>query len=175
MIPSIPSIGWSPAPGRTLLLPNMGQVRGTVISPPTQLVWPKKTSADNLDYSLDPSDWLDGTNDYLSFIESVEITTCLGEADDLSCLWSSVINGMACLMLGSGQPGTQQNINVKLLTQQGRRAAISILLPVSSALAATAPQETPILPNGTPIPPNAIQLPDGVILLADNGQPLLIA
>ncbi|ANA14162.1 phage fiber-tail adaptor protein [Acetobacter oryzifermentans] len=175
MTAPIPSPNWYPAPGRTLLLPSMDQVRGAVTSPPTQLVWPKKTSADNLDYSLDPSDWLSGTSDYLANIESVEITTSLGEADDLKCLWSSIVNGMACLMIGSGQPGTQQNINVRLLTQQGRRAAVSILLPVSNALSATAPQKTPTLSNGTPIPPNSIQLAGGSILLGDNDQPLLIA
>lgn len=175
MIPPIPSPGWSPAPGRTLLIPNPDQVRGAIIAPPSLLVWNKKTSSDNLDFSLDPSEWLDGTDDYLSRIELVEVTTAAGEDVDMKCLWSSIVSGMACMMFGGGQSGSQQTIHVHLLTQQGRRHAVSVILPVIGLLPSAQPQVTPQLEDATPVPPNAIQLPDESILLDESGELLLIA
>ncbi|WP_259329174.1 hypothetical protein [Acetobacter pasteurianus] len=84
------------------------------------------------------------------------------------------MNGLACVFLGGGEPGTTQTVNVEITTQQGRVISQDVLIAIVSGTA-SAPNPVPTLPNGTPIPPNAIQLPDGVILLADNSQPLLIA
>lgn len=172
MIP-LPSPIWQPSISRTLILPAPSLLRSAPTYPSSFLVWPKKNSAENFDFSLDASEVLRGTNDYIAHV-SASVTTAQGLPTDLSVSWCSIVNGLACVFLGGGEPGTTQTVNVEITTQQGRIISQDVLIAIVSG-AASAPNPVPTLSDGTPIPPNAMRLPEGSILLADNGQPLLIA
>ncbi len=139
------------------------------------LSWAPKSSADHFDFSLDLSAILSQTGDYLAGIERVEIPTASDLPSQLAVLWSSVVQGLACIMLGGGTPGITEQIVVYVVTQQGRRLAPRIELAITSETDATEPTPPPSMDGGIPVPPNAIQLPDGTILTGPGGLPYLIA
>lgn len=138
------------------------------------LSWAPKSSADNFDFSLDLSNILACTGDYISQVDA-SVPTSTGLPTDLTPLWASVVNGLACVFLGGGTPGTTQTVRVKVTTQQGRVVTQDVLLSIGTYSPATPPQSVPTLPDGTPVPPNAIQPSDGAILINRYGQPFLIA
>lgn len=78
-------------------------------------------------------------------------------------------------MLGGGAPGKTNEIVVYVVTQQGRRLALCILLAITSETGASIPTPAPTMSGGVPGPPNATRLPSGLILTDDNGKPFLIA
>ncbi|GAN63202.1 hypothetical protein AA0313_0909 [Acetobacter indonesiensis NRIC 0313] len=169
------SPNWCPAPARCipLAVPAGLRLRGLVGQAVT-LSWAPKSSADTLDFTLDPTDWLQGTGDYLASV-SATVPTATGQTADLTVLWASLINGMACLFLGGGVPGTVQTVMVRVTTQQGRSLCQPVSLAITATGAATVAATVPTLPDGTPVPPNALALSDAVILTTESGHPYLLA
>ncbi|WP_456304458.1 phage fiber-tail adaptor protein [Acetobacter senegalensis] len=175
MIAPIPSPIWQPAAARVIPISAPANLRTRGLVPEiVTLSWAPKSSADNFDFSLDLSEILSCTADYIASV-TARVTTATGSGSDLVVLWVSIVNGLACVFLGSGLPGTTQTVRVVVGTQQGRVIAQEVLLSINSYSQATSPQPVPTLPDGTPVPPNAIRLPDGSILTDDNGQPYIIA
>lgn len=176
MIAPIPSPTWQPAAARVIPISPPANLRTRGLVPEiVTLSWAPKSSADHFDFSLDLSGILDATGDHVAAIERVEIPTASGLPTQLTVLWSSIVNGLACIMLGGGAPGETDEIVVYVVTQQGRRLAPRILLAITTETDASTPTPAPTLPDGTPVPPNAIRLPSGKILTDDNGKPFLIA
>ncbi|MCG4261396.1 hypothetical protein K6W36_12550 [Acetobacter senegalensis] len=176
MIAPIPSPIWQPAAARVIPISAPANLRTRGLVPEiVTLSWAPKSSADHFDFSLDMSEILDATGDHIAFIERVDIPTASGDPTQLTVLWSSIVNGLACIMLGGGTPGETEEVIVYVVTQQGRRLAPKVLLAVTSETAATVPNPAPTMSSGVPVPPNAIQLPSVSILTDDNGQPYLIA
>nr|WP_244284957.1 hypothetical protein [Acetobacter persici] len=106
---------------------------------------------------------------------SAGVPTATGSATDLAVLWTSIVNGLACVFLGGGPPGTTQTVRVTVGTQQGRTISQDVALAISTYSTATSAGTVPTLPDGTPVPPNAIRLPNGSILTDNSGQPYLFA
>ncbi|WP_456304270.1 phage fiber-tail adaptor protein [Acetobacter persici] len=138
------------------------------------LSWAPKSSADRFDFSLDLSEILSCTGDYVASV-SAGVPTATGSATDLAVLWTSIVNGLACVFLGGGPPGTTQTVRVTVGTQQGRTISQDVALAISTYSTATSAGTVPTLPDGTPVPPNAIRLPNGSILTDNSGQPYLFA
>ncbi|GAN64718.1 phage fiber-tail adaptor protein [Acetobacter indonesiensis] len=170
MITLIPSPTWQPAAVRVLpiVAPANLRTRGLVPEIIT-LSWAPKSSADHFDFSLDLSAILDATGDHIAAIEHVEIPVASGLPTQLAVLCSSIVNGLACIMLGGGAPGETDEIVVYVVTQQGRRLAPRILLTITTETDASIPTPAPTMSGGVPVPPNAIRLPGGLILTDDNG------
>lgn len=176
MIAPIPSPTWQPAAARVIPISAPANLRTRGLVPEiVTLSWAPKSSADHFDFSLDLSAILDATGDHIAAIERVDIPTASGDPTQLAVLWSSIVNGLACIMLGGGTPGEIEEIVVYVVTQQGRRLAPKVLLAITSETAATEPTPAPTMGNGIPVPPNAIRLPSGFILTDNNGKPYLIA
>lgn len=175
MTAPIPSPIWQPACARTIAIPEPTNLRARgLVASIIPLSWAPKSSAENFDFSLDASGILCCTNDYIAHV-SASVPTAQGLPADLSVSWCSIVNGLACVFLGGGEPGTTQTVNVEITTQQGRVISQDVLIAIVSGLASTA-NPVPELSDGTPIPPNAMQTPvDSEILLDDSGRPLLIA
>lgn len=176
MTAPIPSPIWQPAASRVIPIVAPANLRARGLVPEiVTLSWAPKSSADHFDFSLDLSAILSQTGDYLAAIERVEIPTASGLATQLTVLWSSVVQGLTCIMLGGGSPGITEQIVVYAVTQQGRRLAPRINLAITSETEATEPTPAPTMAGGIPVPPNAIQLPDGTVLTDPDGRPYLIA
>lgn len=176
MTAPIPSPIWQPACARIIPISPSANLRERGLVPSiTVQSWAPKSAADHFDFSLTLSEILSDTEDYIARILRVDIPTASGSPTDLTVLWSSIVNGMACVMLGGGEPGTTQTIVVYALTQQGRRLATRIELAITTETDAVEPTPAPTLPSSVPVPPNAIQLLDEAILLDAAGQPYLIA
>lgn len=175
MIAPLPSPNWQPAVARTipLTLPPGLRLRG-LVAEDVCLAWAPKSSGDNLDFALDPKNWLSGTGDYLSSV-TADVLTATGAATDLTVLWVTLLHGTACIFLGGGVPGTVQQVRVAVTTRQGRRLVQSVLVSIVANAPAALPEPVPCLPDGTPVPPNAIALPGGAILTGPSGTPYLIA
>lgn len=166
--------GWQPASARVLpVMINPGLcLRGQLAEQVVQ-AWPARSSADALDYTLTPAAWLEGTGDTLASV-TASVPTATGQDTDLAVLWVTIIQGMACVFLGSGPPDTVQTVQMVLHTVQGRSVTASVQLYISAESAATLPPQVPTLADGTPIPPNALLAPQGVITTS-TGQPYLLA
>lgn len=166
MTPPIPSPIWQPACARTIVIsePTNLRARGLVASI-IPLSWAPKSSAENFDFSLNASEILCCTNDYISHV-SASVLTAQGLPTDLSVSWCSIVNGLACVFLGGGEPGTTQTVNVEITTRQGRLISQDVCIAISSGIG-RAPNPVPILSDGTPVPPNALRLPDNFILALD--------
>lgn len=164
MTAPIPSPVWQPAASRVIpiVAPANLRTRGLVPEIVT-LSWAPKSSADHFDFSLDLSEILSCTGDYVASV-SASVPTATGSPTDLVPLWTSIVNGLACVFLGSGAPGTTQTVRVTVGTQQGRVITQDVALAISTYSVATPPIPPPTLADGTPVPPNAIRLPDGSIL-----------
>ncbi|MFT9064578.1 MAG: hypothetical protein ABF430_12310 [Acetobacter persici] len=176
MTAPIPSPVWQPAASRVIPIAAPANLRTRGLVPEiVTLSWAPKSSADHFDFSLDLSAILDQTGDHLAAIEQVDIPTASGLPTELTVLWSSVVQGLACIMLGGGSPGEIEQIVVYVVTQQGRRLAPRVELAITAATDATTPTPAPTMPGDIPVPPNAIQLPDGTILTGPGGRPYLIA
>ncbi|PHY94245.1 hypothetical protein CSR02_06180 [Acetobacter pomorum] len=166
--------GWQPASARVLpvmIAPGLclrGQLAEQVVQ-----AWPARSSADALDYTLTPAAWLQSTGDTLAKVEA-SVPTATGQNTDLAVLWVTIIQGMACVFLGSGPPDTVQTVQMVLHTVQGRSVTVNVQLYISAQSAATPPPQMPTLADGTPIPPNAVLAPQGV-LTNSTGQPFLLA
>lgn len=175
MTAPLPSPNWRPAPARMLplTLPPGLRLRG-LVAQEVCLAWAPKASGDNLDFTLNPKNWLHGTGDYLASV-TASVLTATGAPTDLTVLWATVLHGMACIFLGGGPPGTVQQVQVSVTTQQGRCLVQPVAVAILADTPATAPQPVPCLADGTPVPPNAMALPGGVILTGPSGTPYLIA
>ncbi|WP_215762177.1 hypothetical protein [Acetobacter sp. P1H12_c] len=164
MTAPIPSPIWQPAASRVIPIAAPANLRTRGLVPEiVTLSWAPKSSADHFDFSLDLSEVLSCTGDYVASV-SASVPTATGSATDLAVLWTSVVNGLACVFLGGGPPGTTQTVRVVVVTQQGRTVTQDVALSISSYSVATVATPPPALEDGTPIPPNAIQLPGGGIL-----------
>ncbi len=166
--------GWQPASARVLpvmITPGLclrGQLAEQVVQ-----AWPARSSADALDYTLTPAAWLQGTGDTLASV-TASVLTATGQNTDLAVLWVSIIQGMACVFLGSGPPDTVQTVQMVLHTVQGRSVTVNVQLYIGTESAATLPPRVPTLADGTPIPPNALLAPQ-VVIITPTGQPYLLA
>ncbi|RCL09353.1 hypothetical protein BJI49_02895 [Acetobacter pasteurianus] len=149
-----------------MILPAPSLLRSAPTYPSSLLVWPKKNSAENFDFSLDASEVLRGTNDYIAHV-SASVTTAQGLSTDISVSWCSIVNGLACVFLGGGEPGTTQTVNLEITTQQGRVISQDVFIAIVSGVASAA-KPVPALSDGTPVPPNALRLPDKSILALDS-------
>lgn len=140
------SPNWCPAAARCipLAVPAGLRLRG-LVGQAVMLSWAPKSSADTLDFTLDPTDWLQGTGDYLASV-SAAVPTATG-----------------------------QTVMVRVTTQQGRRLCQPVSLAITATGAATVAATVPSLPDGTPVPPNALALSDVVILTTESGHPYLLA
>lgn len=166
MTAPIPSPIWQPACARTIAIPEPTNLRARgLVASIIPLSWAPKSSAENFDFSLDASEILCCTNDYIAHV-SASVPTAQGLPADLSVSWCSIVNGLACVFLGGGEPGTTQAVNVEITTQQGRVISQDVLIAIVSGLASTA-NPVPELTDGTPVPPNALRLPDNSILTLD--------
>ncbi|ANA12938.1 phage fiber-tail adaptor protein [Acetobacter oryzifermentans] len=174
MIAPVPSPIWQPACARTIAIPEPANLRARgLVASIISISWAPKSSSDNFDFSLDASGILCGTGDYIAQVEA-SVATSQGRPTDLAVSWCSVVNGLACVFLGGGEPGTTQTVSVEITTQQGRIISQDVLLAIVSGVAST-PNPVPTLADGTPVPPNAMRDSDASILLDDNGNPLLFA
>ena len=169
------SPNWKPSPGRSIpvAIPVNIRTRALLADIP-QLSWAPKTSADNLDYVVDPTDWLAEVGDILVSVEG-KVLTATGIPTDLAVSWASVISGMAVVFLGGGPPGTIQTVNVTMTSSSGRIVTTSVQIAISTATDAAEPQTVPALSSGTPVPPNAMQLGGNRILVVASGAPYIIA
>ena len=164
MTPPIRSPVWRPSPVRTVVItpPTFIRARG-LVQKVMPLSWGLKTSADNLDYYLDASELLCCTKDYIASVTATPIASSGGEPD-VAVSWVSIIDGMAALFLGGGTPGTVQQIQVDMTTQQGRVISQPMLVEIASDGVKADPEPVPTLSDGTPIPPNALLTPDGDVV-----------
>lgn len=175
MIAPLPSTGWQPAPARTLpvAVPASLRLRG-LLGQTVALAWAPKASADTLDFTLDATEWLRGTGDYLASV-AANVPTAAGQETDMRVLWATLVNGMACLFLSGGAPGTVQTVLVSVTTQQGRSLSQPVSVAIHSTSPATPAATAPSLPDGTAVPPNALALSNTVILTTESGCPYLLA
>ncbi|GLH29744.1 hypothetical protein WSS15_23940 [Acetobacter pasteurianus] len=163
MTAPIPSPIWQPAASRVIPIAAPANLRTRGLVPEiVTLSWAPKSSADHFDFSLDLSEILSCTGDYVASV-SASVPTATGVAADLAVLWTSIVNGLACVFLGGGEPGTTQTVSVEITTQQGRIISQDVLIAIASGVAST-PNPVPTLADGTPVPPNAMRLPDKSIL-----------
>lgn len=107
-------------------------------------VWPEKSSADILDFSVDFTAWFGSTDDVISGNPSVSITlgdgaALPGSGYDLASVWTGASETIAVVMLASGQPGTAYRVTVAIHTDQGRTKTVTLLLRVNTDTPATAP------------------------------------
>lgn len=166
---------WQPAASRVIPIAAPANLRTRGLVPEiVTLSWAPKSSADRFDFSLDMSEILSCTGDYVASV-SASVPTATGSATDLAVLWTSIVNGLACVFLGGGQPGTVQTLQVSLTTQQGRVWSAPVSLAITNTLSASGPLAIPTLPDGTPVPPNAMQLPRGGILTLGGSQTRVIS
>ncbi|MBS0961139.1 phage fiber-tail adaptor protein [Acetobacter thailandicus] len=169
------SPGWRPSPARMIKLAAVPDLRlRGLVACQAQLSWAPKSGADNLDFSLDASGWLKGTEDYLACVSAC-VPTVTGLETDLRVLWATVMSGLACFFLGGGIPGTVQTVQLTLVTQQGRRLTLPVSVAIRTDSAAAPPVCVPHLADGTPLPPNTLSLQNDVALTTNDGKPYLIA
>lgn len=121
----------APSPLRTIVLQGRNGTTSQVILCP-------KASADCLDYTLDFSALLAGTDDTPTAIRSATLTATGGQYD-LKVMWSAVAGTMVVAFLASGQPDTTQKILFEITTQQGRVYSVMAVLQITPLTAATAP------------------------------------
>ncbi|MBV1835670.1 hypothetical protein [Acetobacter estunensis] len=144
--------GLSPWPGRMVTIdpleasrrpPRIGE-RGLWIGPlidhePDGPVWPEKSSAAQLDYTLNLRLWLLGTGDQLKSAVA-SFPDAQGYSYDLTSLWAKVYQGtQVVLMLASGSPGYRQRVLVTVTTLQGRTESFVVWIRIGDAGAATDP------------------------------------
>ncbi len=151
MIAPIPSPIWQPACARTIVIPEPTNLRARgLVASVISVSWAPKSSAENFDFSLNTSEILCCTNDYIAHV-AASVPTAQGLPTDLSVSWCSIVNGLACVFLGGGEPGTTQTVSVEITTQQGRVISQDVLIAIVSGLASAA-NPVPTLSDGTPIP-----------------------
>lgn len=164
MTAPIPSPIWQPAASRVIPIAAPANLRTRGLVPEiVTLSWAPKSSADRFDFSLDLSEILSCTGDYVASV-SASVPTAAGSETDLAALWTSIVNGLACVFLGGGPPGSTQTVRVTVGTQQGRVITQDVALAINAYSVATPAGQPPTLTDGTPIPPNAMRLPGGGVL-----------
>lgn len=171
-----PSPNWQASPARIIEIPTPTNLRGpSLVAVQEALSWSPKSSADVLDYALDPTAWLAGTGDFLLSPISVTVPSSTGLETDLSCLWATNLAGMAVIFMAGGAPGSAQAVNVALQTQQGRRITVSVSIAISSVTNAVPPPPFLVTSSGYGVPPNAMTADGQNILSLDGVRPLVIA
>ncbi|WP_456304105.1 phage fiber-tail adaptor protein [Acetobacter pasteurianus] len=166
MPPPIPFPIWQPAWAQTIVIPEPTNLRARgLVASIIPLSWAPKSSAKNFDFSLNASEILCCTNDYI-FHVSASVLTAQGLPTDLSVSWCSIVDGLTCVLLGGGEPGTTQTVNVEITTQQGRVISQDVLIAIVSGVASIANPVTEFS-DRNPVISNALRLPDNSILALD--------
>ncbi|HVB67995.1 MAG TPA: hypothetical protein VNE67_09090 [Acetobacteraceae bacterium] len=119
-----------------VLYPAGEPLRGVRAVPPPVL-WPRKASADVLDFGLDLTGWLADCADALAGA-AVSISPS-GGADDLAAAAPAISGSRVLMTFAGGVPGTSYRIAVAIGTAAGRSLTLSGTVPVDLDSAATAP------------------------------------
>ncbi|MBF0877018.1 collagen-like protein [Gluconobacter cerevisiae] len=163
----------APSPLRTIVLQGRNGTTPQVILCP-------KASADCLDYTLDFSALLAGTDDTPTAIRSATLTATGGQYD-LKVMWSAVAGPLVVAFLASGKPDTTQKILFEITTQQGRVYSVMAVLQITTLTAATAPPSNFLpdtLTNGKVLIAGIEALPSGyssngrVVMATENAAPV---
>ncbi|WP_143216409.1 hypothetical protein [Acetobacter sp. DmW_043] len=110
----------------------------------------------------------DRNTDALSKIFSVSIANKTNDPSELTILWTSIVNGLACVFLGGGITDTIRSLTVTAATRNGLTLSTTVELTIFGSDNCTPCLcDYPTLPDGTDIPPNAMVLPCGSILTKD--------
>lgn len=117
---------------------------GTVCAP---LLLAPKSSADVLDYTLNFSIFLSGTNDTLTAVEVSSDSNQSG-ACSVTAVRTEINGATVTLLLASGQPYSVTVTNVKVTTAQGRVFVVSLQVQITGVTPAT----LPLLPSSTDFP-----------------------
>ncbi|MBO1361449.1 hypothetical protein J2D73_16815 [Acetobacter sacchari] len=144
--------------------PDQCRMRGfqTAFKSPS---FPKKASADVLDYSVDWSIWGAGTGDTIEDV-SVSITlsdgsSLPGTAYDLAVIsdkWPAADGMVGVVMLGSGVPGTTYRVLFEIETAQGRTDNQVVLLMITNDTPATSLSDALLAANGTIVTAKGVAL-----------------
>jgi hypothetical protein len=150
-----------PSSARRVLLDGFVPVpRGTMQVVPLPLMWPAKDPGDVLDYELDLSPAMDGSDG--DRLATVDVTITPGE-DGAVTLSSSAADGMrVVLWLAGGQANVVYSVQVTVTTALGRTLSRAVLLPVLGLAAAAPP------------PVSALTTEAGVTITDANGNPILV-
>ncbi len=123
------SITWIPSTARVILLDGFGIVpRGNFQVAPQPLIWPAKDPADILDYILDVSEALAGSEG--DSITTLDVQIAPAMPGDLVLNASSSDGSKAIVWLAEGIAGTTYSITLNIGTQSGRMIARTVTLPV---------------------------------------------
>ncbi|MBS1003156.1 phage fiber-tail adaptor protein [Acetobacter thailandicus] len=160
---------WSPSSARTIEAgaPVNLRARG-LLAEITPLSLAPKNSGDVLDFSVDFSALFDSNTDALSKVCSVSIANKTNDPSELTILWTSIVNGLACVFLGGGITDTIRSLTVTAATRNGLTLSTTVELAIIGSDNCTPCLcDYQTLPDGTGIPPNAMVLPGGSILTKD--------
>ena len=165
---TLASVGWTPSDARTVQVvePSSAQLRGVTVAV-VPLAWPAKAPAEQLDYSLDLSLWLEDADDDL--VQASASVSPAAHLTDLGIIWCSVISGLVVLFLAGGTIGTSYTVLVTARTVAGRIAVFPVSLTVSDATPSVTPPE-PVMITA----PYVAALAGGAALLLPDGSELLI-
>jgi hypothetical protein len=121
---------------------------GTIITKNSYLLLPSKSSADTLDYTLDYTQWFDGTNDSISgyYIKDISPTS-----DDypLTVVKSWNEEKTVSFVLSSGVPSTTYSFVVLIQTTAGYTYYQAVEMIMSDTANSTTPSTFPALPDTT--------------------------
>lgn len=133
-----------PSPARTI--PLVGWINtGSACVIPSPMVFPAKTPADVLDFTVDLEAWLeDGGWDIMQAITVTPGTTTPGDVAIGSPLIVSA--GLITSWLSFGVPGATYELEYLVATEFGRSLTFTVSVPVLNTL----PVPTP--PMGPPVP-----------------------
>ena len=157
---------WSPSSARTIeaVAPVNLRARG-LLAEITPLSLAPKNSGDVLDFSVDFSALFDSNTDALSKVCSVSIANKTNDPSELTILWTSIVNGLACVFLGGGITDTMRSLTVTAATRNGLTLSTTVELAIIGSDNCTPCLcDYQTLPDGTGIPPNAVILPGDVVL-----------
>ena len=163
----VASVDWTPSAARTAVVvePPGLQLRGVTVAP-LPLTWPVKAPVEQLDYSLDLTQWLADSDDQL--LTASATVSPAAAATDLGIVWCSIINGDVVVFLGGGTENTTYVVLVSIQSAEGRVAVFPVSLTVSNMT----PSATP--PAAIAAPPNAVASSAG-LLTFDTGSLLLLS
>ncbi len=150
-----------PSSARRVLLDGFVPVpRGTLQVVPPSLVWPAKDPGDVLDYEIDLSPAMDGSEG--DRLATVDVTIAPG-GDGGVTLSDSAADGMrVVLWLAGGQANVVYSVQIRVTTALGRTLSRAVLLPVLSLAAVTTPQASALTTEG------------GVTITDASGNPVLV-
>lgn len=150
-----------PSSARRVMLDGFLPVpRGTLQAVPLSLVWPAKDPGDVLDYEIDLSPAMDGSDG--DRIATADVTITPG-GDGALALTNCAADGMrVVLWLAGGQADVVYSVQLAVTTTLGRTLSRSVLLPVLGLASASAPQAS------------ALTTQTGVTITDSSGNPILV-